>query len=171
MTFPTKRPLVLLALILCASTCVKGQSAVYRMAARSSMSPLAISSRNNDGENAATSRAQAFANLARFSTDEHPNFPFLSLYHESKTPFIRESRVSVAPLFGSRLQLGIFITSIDNRNLMQGPFAPAGLPHMSGQVRSGDLYGIGVSLPLGHESNFGGSETLLHGLSRILHGS
>lgn len=60
------------------------------------------------------------------------------------------------------------VASIDNRNLTEGPFASAGLPHTLGQVRCNDLYGIGVSVPLGRDSGFSGSGGLLHGLSRIL---
>jgi hypothetical protein len=83
---------------------------------------------------------------------------------------MKEARVPVTPLFGSRLQLGIFVTSIDNRNFTEGPFASAGLPRTLGQVRSNDLYGVGVSVPLGRDTGFRGSGSLLQGLSRILQG-
>jgi hypothetical protein len=177
MTALTNWVLVITTLFFCSSSClVEAQNAPYRNVARPPVLPPsfvpASSSRTMDKETSSTSGAPPFADLARTSTktDGHPNFPIFSLYHESRTPFMKEARVPVTPLFGSRLQLGIFVTSIDNRNFTEGPFASAGLPRTLGQVRSNDLYGVGVSVPLGRDTGFRGSGSLLQGLSRILQG-
>jgi hypothetical protein len=94
----------------------------------------------------------------------------LSLLHQTKTPFMTQSRVPVAQLPGSRLQVNFFVTSLNNSNLMLGPQAAHETIHPLGQPRSADMYGVGVSIPLGRGPGSGGSQGLLHGLSRILHG-
>ena len=94
----------------------------------------------------------------------------LRFLHETKTPFMTQSRVPLAQVPGTRLQVNFFVTSIKNANFM---LAPQGAPQATQalrQPRSSDLYGVGVSIPFGRYAGSGGSQGLLHGLSRILHG-
>ena len=58
--------------------------------------------------------------------DNHSNARDFSFFRREKTPFSTESRVPIVPLFQSRVQLGFFITSVDNRSIMSGPIAPRG---------------------------------------------
>jgi hypothetical protein len=107
--------------------------------------------------------------VSPISSEGERTFPGSSLLHVTNTPFMSQSRVPVAQTTGGRLQLNLFITSINNRNVMLGPNnVPDGVRPL-GQPRSGDLYGIGVSVPLGRGGDSSaGSRGLLHGLSRIV---
>jgi len=109
--------------------------------------------------------------LSRASTnDEEHTLPGLKALQTTKTPFMTESRLPLAQSPGARVQLNFFVTSINNRNLMAGPNASPETIHPLGQPRSGDLYGVGISVPLGRNAGSTGSSGLLHGISRFVHG-
>jgi hypothetical protein len=109
--------------------------------------------------------------LSRASTnDEEHTLPGLKSLQTTKTPFMTESRLPLAQSPGARVQLNFFVTSINNRNVMAGPNASPETVHPLGQPRSGDLYGVGISVPLGRNAGSTGSNGLLHGISRFVHG-
>jgi hypothetical protein len=108
--------------------------------------------------------------LSRASTNEEHTLPGLRALQTTKTPFMTESRLPLAQSPGARVQLNFFVTSINNRNLMAGPNASPETIHPLGQPRSGDLYGVGISVPLGREAGSTASKGLLHGISRFVHG-
>jgi hypothetical protein len=93
-------------------------------------------------------------------------FPF----HESKTLFATESRVPVAQIWGARLQVNLFAVTLYTRNVMLGPLASNQALPRSRQLRSVDLYGIAVSLPLGRDARLESSKSLWDSLSRIVRG-
>jgi hypothetical protein len=103
------------------------------------------------------------------SRDEHNSQGF-SPFHVTKTPFMTESRLPLAQISGARLQLNFFMVSVNNRNLTQGPLVPPQTTQQLAQMRGGDLYGIGVSVPLGRDAGSAGSKSLWRGVSRIVHG-
>jgi len=106
--------------------------------------------------------------LSRASTnDDNHTLPGLKALQTTKTPFMTESRLPLAQSSGARVQLNFFVTSINNRNLMAGPNASPEMIHPLGQPRSGDLYGVGISVPLGRNAGSTGSNGLLHGISKI----
>jgi hypothetical protein len=84
-----------------------------------------------------------------------------------KTIFVTESRLSVAQIWGGRLQLNCFVSSPNMGNIVLGPsvsaegFRPPG-------TRSVDLYGISLRFPFGSGADSGRSIHLWRGLSRIL---
>jgi hypothetical protein len=94
-------------------------------------------------------------------------FPF----HETKTLFATESRVPVAQIWGARLQVNFFAVTLYTRNVMLGPLASNEALPRPRQLRSVDLYGIGVSVPLGRDARWEDSKRLWASLSRIVHGN
>jgi hypothetical protein len=86
------------------------------------------------------------------------------------TPFATESRLPVAPLLGAHLQLDISVMTVRNANVMLGPLPASETLHAPAQARSADLYGFGVSIPLGRGANIQTSNNLLHSVVRIVRG-
>ncbi len=97
------------------------------------------------------------------------NADSLFSFHETKTLFATESRLPVAQIWGARLEVNVFAVTLYTRNVMLGPLAPVLQRPM--QLRSVDLYGIGVSVPLGRDARWEGSKSLWRSLSQILHGN
>jgi hypothetical protein len=107
----------------------------------------------------------------RITTDYRPQNPdSLSPFQETKTLFATESRVPVAQIWGARLQVNFFVVTLYTRNVMLGPLASSEAFHRPRQLRSVDLYGIGVSVPLGRDARWEGSKSLWRSVSRIVHG-
>ena len=94
----------------------------------------------------------------------------LSSFQETKTSFATESRLPVAQIWGARLQLNFFVVTLYSRNVMLGPLASNEAFHRPRQLRSVDLYGIGVSVPLGRNARWEDSKGPWRNLSRIVHG-
>jgi hypothetical protein len=87
----------------------------------------------------------------------------------TKTMFVTESRLSVAQIWGGRLQLNCFVSTLHMGHIVLGPsvsgegFRPPG-------TRSVDLYGISLRFPFGPGADSGRSIHLWRGLSRIVDG-
>jgi hypothetical protein len=79
------------------------------------------------------------------------NFGALLPVQQTKTSFITELRVPLAELYGSRVHLGFFILTMQNGNMTLGPLATLQALHSPSQPRSVNLYGVGLSVPLGKQ--------------------
>jgi hypothetical protein len=99
--------------------------------------------------------------------DQHEIIPL----QVTTTPFATESRVPIAPLFGARLQLNISMLNLRNGNVMLGPTPASEILHAPAQARSAELYGFGVSIPLGRAARAQTSENLLRSAMRIVRGN
>jgi hypothetical protein len=99
--------------------------------------------------------------------DQHEIIPL----QVTSTPFATESRVPIAPLLGARLQLNFSMLSIRNGNVMLGPTPAGELLHAPAQARSAELYGFGVSIPLGRGVRVQTSDNLLRSAMRIVCGN
>src|ERR1700751_4202739 len=104
------------------------------------------------------------------STDERNQATDLLPIQETSTPFATESRVPVAPLLGAHLQLNISVTTVRNGNAMLGPEPASETLHAPRQSRSADLYGFGVSIPLGRGAQAQTSKNLLRSAGRVMRG-
>jgi hypothetical protein len=87
----------------------------------------------------------------RAASYSEQNFGALLPMHETKTAFITEFRVPLAELYGSRVHLGFFILTMQNGNTTLGPLATLQALHSPSQPRSFNLYGVGLSIPLGKQ--------------------
>ena len=96
--------------------------------------------------------------------DQHEVIPL----QVTTTPFATESRVPIAPLLGARLQLNISMLNVRNGNVMLGPTPASEILHAPAQARSAELYGFGVSIPLGRGARVQTSENLLRSAMRIV---
>lgn len=104
-------------------------------------------------------------------SDEHQN-P-ISPFQETKTPFVTESRLRVAQIWGARLQVNLFVVTFHSGNFMLGPLVSNEAfhrPRQVGEPPSFGLYGIGVSVPLGRNARWESSTGLWRSLQRIVHG-
>ena len=99
--------------------------------------------------------------------DQHQIIPL----QVTATPFATESRVPIAPLLGARLQLNFSMLNIRNGNVMLGPTPASEILHAPAQARSAELYGLGVSIPLGRGPRAQTSENLLRSAMRIVRGN
>jgi len=72
---------------------------------------------------------------------------------QTKTSFITELRVPLAELYGSRVHLGFFMLTMQNGNMTLGPLATLQALHSPSLPRSVNLYGVGLSIPLGKQSS------------------
>jgi hypothetical protein len=136
---------------------------------RNSVSPVAVS----PDRSTANARSTNFLNdghrLANRTTEQHPASDLANV-QENDTLFASESRVPVAPLLGSRLQLNISMLNVHNGNVMLGPTPASQILHAPAQARSSDFYGFGVSIPLGRGARMQTSNNLLHTVGRIVRG-
>jgi len=101
------------------------------------------------------------------------NLDGLSLFQETKTSFMTESRLPVAQVWGGRLRVNFFVVTLHTGNVTRGPLASSEAfygPTRFGEPRSADLYGIGLSVPIGRNALSEGSTSLWRSLSRIVHG-
>ena len=80
------------------------------------------------------------------------NFGALVPVQQTKTAFITELRVPLAELYGSRVHLGFFMLTMQNGNMTLGPLATLQSLHSPSLPRSVNLYGVGLSIPLGKQS-------------------
>lgn len=105
-----------------------------------------------------------------FRTANYPaqNFGALLPVQQTKTSFITELRVPLAELYGSRVHLGFFILTIQNGNMTLGPLATLQALHSPSQPRSVNLYGVGLSIPLGKQSTSGLSKNLWTAAERLI---
>lgn len=104
-------------------------------------------------------------------SDEHQN-P-ISPFQQTKTPFVTESRLRVAQIWGARLQVNLFVVTFHSGNFMLGPLVSNEAfhrPRQVGEPPSFGLYGIGVSVPLGRNARWESSTCLWRSLQRIVHG-
>jgi hypothetical protein len=102
---------------------------------------------------------------------QHPVNPFP--FQQTKTPFVTESRLRVAQIWGARLQVNVFIVTFHSGNFMLGPLVSSEAfhrPRQAGEPLSFGLYGIGVSIPLGRNARTEGSTGLWRSFQRIVHG-
>jgi hypothetical protein len=117
-------------------------------------------------------RSASFYDEHRFaqSTDQQIRLDKLAPVQATTTPFATESRLPLAPLLGARLQLNFSVMTAHNANVMLGPLPASETLHAPAQTRSADLYGFGVSIPLGREAHAQGSNNLLHNVVRVMRG-
>jgi len=104
---------------------------------------------------------------------EHQNPTSLFLFQQSTTPFVTESRLRVAQIWGARLQVNLFVVTFHSGNFMLGPLVSNEAfhrPRQVGEPPSFALYGIGVSVPLGRNARWESSTGLWHSLQRIMYG-
>jgi hypothetical protein len=98
--------------------------------------------------------------------DQEPSFAPIQI---TKTPFASETRVPVAHIWGARLQLNFSVTTVRNASVMLGPMPSSQTLHAPPQSRSADLYGFGVSIPLGRDAQVEGSKSLWRSFARLTH--
>ena len=106
-------------------------------------------------------------------SSEHQNPTSLFPFQQTKTPFLTESRFRVAQVWGSRLQVNLFVDTFHSGNFMLGPLVSNEAfhrPRQVGEPPSFGLYGIGVSVPLGRNARWESSTGLWRSLQRIVHG-
>ncbi|MGB8540850.1 MAG: hypothetical protein WCD49_04350 [Candidatus Acidiferrales bacterium] len=96
------------------------------------------------------------------------NFSALLPVQETKTSFITELRVPLAQLYGNRVHLGFFVLTMQNGNLTFGPLATLQALHSPSQPRSVNLYGVGLSIPLGKQSRPEISKNLWTAAERLI---
>jgi hypothetical protein len=104
---------------------------------------------------------------------EHQNPNNFPLFQQSTTPFVTESRLRVAQIWGARLQVNLFVVTFHSGNFMLGPLVSNEAfhrPRQVGKPPSFGLYGIGVSVPLGRNARWESSTGLWRSLQRIVHG-
>jgi hypothetical protein len=117
---------------------------------RSSLKPTSLSA-----------KSRSFYDGHDFSNTSENQVSNLDPVQVTSTPFGTESRLPVAPLLGSRVQL--------NFSVMLGPLPARETLHAPPQTRSADLYGFGVSIPLGRAAHIQpSSNDLLHGLRNAM---
>jgi hypothetical protein len=104
----------------------------------------------------------------RISGSERQSSYTPSPLQESKTLFRAESRLPVAQVWGSRLQVNFFAATVHTANLMLGPLASIDALHRPRGLGSADVYGIGVSVPLGRDMHEESSKSLWRNLSRVV---
>jgi hypothetical protein len=100
--------------------------------------------------------------------DQNPGS--ISPFQETKTSFVTESRLPVAQIWGARMRVSLFKLTLKTGNIMLGPLASNEAlhrPRHTGEPRSADLYGIGVSVPLGRNARWEGSTVPWRSLLRI----
>jgi hypothetical protein len=96
------------------------------------------------------------------------NFGTLLPVQQTKTSFITELRVPLAELYGSRVHLGFFILTMQNGNMTFGPLATSQALHSPSQPRSVNLYGVGLSIPLGKQFRPEHSQNLWTAVERLI---
>jgi len=119
----------------------------------------------------ATYHAQNSADEFSFHTTAiYPaqNFGSLLPVQETKTPFISELRVPLAQFYGSRVRLGFYVLTVQNGNMTLGPLATIQALHSPSLPRSVNLYGLGLSIPLGKESHLEISKNLWSTAERLI---
>jgi hypothetical protein len=165
-----KRLLIVLGLMFASTLLAQGQSIEHRLTFTRPAGSMLTTLPQRPRLPAAPSvlQVQDFRDH-NLSHDDH-NFAGSSLFQETKTPFMTESRMPIAQAFGSRLQVNFFTLSTINKNIVLGPLALAQSTQALVQPRFGDLYGIGVSIPFGRDRRSGNSQGLWRGVSRVLHG-
>jgi hypothetical protein len=101
------------------------------------------------------------------SREDHSSLE-IPMLDVTKTPFMTQSRLPLAQSPGQRVQVNFFILSFHNKNITQGPLVLPQTNQQLVQQRTGDLYGIGISIPLGRDAGSAGSKSVWRGLSRVL---
>jgi hypothetical protein len=125
---------------------------------RSSLKPTSLSA-----------KSRSFYDGHDFSNTSENQVSNLDPVQVTSTPFGTESRLPVAPLLGSRVQLNFSVMTPHNANVMLGPLPARETLHAPPQTRSADLYGFGVSIPLGRAAHIQpSSNDLLHGLRNAM---
>jgi hypothetical protein len=108
--------------------------------------------------------------IARDYKDQNPLS--ISPVQETKTSFFTESLLPFAQIWGARMRVSFFDVTLKTGNIMLGPLASNEALHRlrrPGDPRSADLYGIGVSVPLGRDARWESSTVPWRSLLRIVH--
>jgi hypothetical protein len=107
------------------------------------------------------------------ASDENLSFEFRNIgnlvpLQTFSTTFVSEARVPVTRLWGTRLQLDFSLLTIRNGNVTQGSIIAGEDLHPPRQSRSTDLYGFGVTVPLGRSDESAGSKGLWQSVARVM---
>ncbi len=166
----SKRFLILSGLLWSVVFDTNAQTVEHRIPSPESRRPTVIAApaRPVGVEALAALPIQEFRSLD-LSREDHRSlgFPLLDV---TATPFMTQSRLPLVQTPGGRVQANFFILSIHNKNLTQGPLVLPQTTQLLGQECPGDLYGIGLSFPLGRDTASAGSKSVWRGLSRVLRG-
>jgi hypothetical protein len=93
--------------------------------------------------------------ITRNYRDQNP--VSISPVQETKTSFATESLLPFAQIWGARMRVSLFNVTVKTGNIMLGPLASNEALHRlrrPGDPRSADLYGIGVSVPVGRAARW-----------------
>ena len=85
----------------------------------------------------------------------------------TKNPFETESRVPVARLWGTPVELNFSAVTLRNNNVVAGPLTSGETLHSAPLARSTELFGVGVTIPLGRSASENTSKNLWHSLTQI----
>jgi len=85
----------------------------------------------------------------------------------TKNPFETESRVPVARLWGTPVELNFSAVTLRNNNVVAGPLTSGETLHPAPFARSTELFGVGVTIPLGRSGSENTSKNLWHSLTQI----
>jgi hypothetical protein len=164
----SKRILILLGLLIAGAFGANAQTLEHRITSGESgrSSVMTPPARPVGVETSSALPIPEFHRLDLSSEDHRsPGFPLLDV---TRTPFMTESRLPLTQTPGQRVQVNFFILSLHNKNITQGPLVLPQTTQQLGPQRLANLYGIGVSFPLGRDTGSAGSRSLWHGLSRVL---
>jgi hypothetical protein len=96
----------------------------------------------------------------------------LSPMHEVKTLFLTQSLLPLVQLWGGRLRLDGFTSTLHMQSVQFGPSAAGGLrlpqQNYAGGPRSMDLYGVSLSFHFGRDAQVGHPIQAWRSLSRIV---
>ncbi len=103
-------------------------------------------------------RPARFTVLLAAVLNRHRSLDHLSPVDVMKTPFVRQTRVSVVQLWGGRLQLGGFASTHHMENVLLGLSGSAGLlgfriSHPGGVPRADKSYGLSLTFRLGGDAH------------------
>jgi hypothetical protein len=166
---PFERILAVLSLVLAGTWHASGQGIEHRaFSSQRVVSPVTASSAHIF----LVTTASAPSPIREFGeydvNHDHQKFLLSSLLHETKTPFMTQSRLPVAEAFRSRLQMNFVMASINRKNVVMGPLAPSQSTQAFVQARSQDSYGFSFNVPLGRDPGPNGSQGVWRGVARVL---
>jgi hypothetical protein len=165
----SKRLLMALGLVLASTSLAHGQNFEHRLSFTHPAGAMVMASPQRPAPLVPPS-APPVQDLRDYnlSRDDH-GFAGTSLFRTTETPFMTQSRLPIAQVFGARVGVSFFRMSTNNKNVVLGPLAMPQSNQALAQPRSGDQYGISVGIPLGRDAGSDSSKGLWRGVSRAVH--